>query len=323
MSQFIEIIASLISIIMTLITSFITIMLVMHFKNDQKFYFKITSVAASMCNIFCAAFVSVYSIWIIFQHNQQRLFFIIVRALPTVFWFTGKIALIWLYNGRLYYTFKGGVYESSHCVFILINVSFTLTVSTLIVLGYYGIYLDILVFSMGFEVTRAIYFVLTLYLVLMFCKKMSLFQRKSYDAIGQIEAETDLDISDDSTHSNPNNEGDTSSTPQLNKCINVQSEQELQFFMKTTTKYAVLVLCSSISACLVQFCWSLYDFLVPQNYLGLLLPLTMFSVDSLINTICIYLLFQFGHAVYARRCRKCDTCCRNICVYLYGHFWLK
>eukprot|EP01083_Nonionella_stella_P294921 1002337_1 len=319
----IAITVSIISATLTILTILITIKLVIQQEEEHKLYFKTTSIIASICNIFCSVCVPIYAVWTIFECNH-KVVFIIASALPTAFWFAGKISLIWLYNGRLYYTFKRR-FQSSYYVFIFINIIFTASVPLLVFTGYYGIWNRIRAFSLCLSIARAVYFALSLYLLLMFSKKMIVLQRISYDALRQTDT-SEMD-------SNPTDEGNDlefSATKPILKvtrsgCNRIQQQQELKFYMKVTTKNAVLVLCSTVSACLVQLCWSLFDFaiIVPQTHVGLLLPLTMFSIDSLFNTICIYLLFNFGNDVYIKSCRKCDLCCKNICMCLSLYFWFN
>eukprot|EP01084_Bolivina_argentea_P247429 413947_1 len=106
----------------------------------------------------------------------------------------------------------------------------------------------------------------------MFIKKIIVLKRISYDALRQTDT-SEMD-------SNPTDEGNDlefSATKPILKvtrsgCNRIQQQQELKFYMKVTTKNAVLVLCSTVSACLVQLCWSLFDFaiIVPQTHVGLL-----------------------------------------------------
>eukprot|EP00483_Globobulimina_turgida_P005986 UN05996 len=99
---------------------------------------------------------------------------------------------------------------------------------------------------------------------------------------------------------------------QVNKERESGEDDAILFVLNVTTKNCVSVLFSSISACLVAFWWTSFDYILEQNYLTLLIPLNMFAIDCIINSLCVYLLFQFGNDVYAKVCSKCDHCCKQL-----------
>eukprot|EP01084_Bolivina_argentea_P221632 375333_1 len=186
-APFITITIASISIIITILSIIIASFLIYNFnfkkqKHEQQTksskYFETTAQVASICNVGCCMSVSMYSIWIIFEAEQQLIWFILLRALPTIFWFTAKASLIWLYNGRLYYTFQKGRFRSSHRAFIIINTLITLSVPIFISIGYLGVwYNKYVLISLGFEGYRFLYILLTFYLLIMFSKKLLKIQK--------------------------------------------------------------------------------------------------------------------------------------------------
>ena len=99
--------------------------------------------------------------------------------------------------------------------------------------------------------------------------------------------------------------------------VSQTQHEEIMFFLDITTRNAVLVLFISISACLVAFWWTAFDYLLEHNYLTLLVPFMMFSIDSVINSFCIYLLFNFGKSVYRKHCQSMDKCCKAVLYCCY------
>eukprot|EP01083_Nonionella_stella_P053171 140764_1 len=294
-------------------------------------YFRNTSQLASISNVFCCISVTLYCTWIIFQSEQTLLWLITLRALPTIFWFLAKSSLIWIYNGRYYYTFQTGIFRraaSSRYLFIAINTIITIAAPLCLMCGYMGVwYSDPMLISFGFEGYRFLYILLTFGLLFLFSKKMLMIQNQSFsdfaeysavpagsrDVTAETDGETDTESSDHVVS--------IQLTRNTLKELQASQEQEMLFFLHTTTRNAVLVLFISISACFVAFWWTAFDFILGQNYLTLLVPLNMFAVDCLIDLLCICLMFQFGTPMYHRICRSCDTCCKQclfcVCIRTY------
>eukprot|EP01084_Bolivina_argentea_P319296 553811_1 len=287
-------------------------------KNDNRTYFIVSAIITTMCNMLCNMSVLMYCIWIVFQPDHQTGWFVMCRALPTIFWFTSKVSLIWLYNGRLFYTFKdkAAIFQSSYTLFVSINTIFTIIVPLLIICGYIGIWYGNIWMSFGFEACRIIYFLLTFYLLIMFSKKMLLFHQYPYESVNNDLKDPERVTRDRSESLKISNHTDNG-----NKVFSDPAEkEEILLFVNMSARNAVLVLFISISACLVQLSWSVFDFILPQNYVTLLLPLNMFVIDSLLDSICIYLLFNFGANAYAKLCGSCHRCCNNIC-FSFAECW--
>ena len=122
--------------------------------------------------------ISVYCIWIIIDPTQSLLWFIMMRAFPTIFWFCGKTALIWLYNGRLHYNYyrpqidpssssSSSSLSWSYRKFLTINLMMTIWCPVSLIIGYSGVYGgDHFLISLDFESFNFLYIFLTFYLLM-------------------------------------------------------------------------------------------------------------------------------------------------------------
>jgi len=259
-------------------------------RNTAYVYYRNTARMASTCNLGCCCSVSLYCIWIIFEPEQELAFFITLRALPTLFWFLGKASLIWLYNGVLFFAFKNSSFATSSSAFKAVNVLILLAVPVHLVLGYVGVFYGMpWMISLGFEGYRIEYILMTWYLLFRSVRKMlkvDAYEKKC-------------------------------STPQVLRSPVAGNEKpdtlhRTPFFLSVATKNSVLVSFVSASACCVAICWTLFDFALGQSYLTLLVPMLMFSVDGVIDSICIYLFFPFGEASYSKWCQCVNSCCQHI-----------
>eukprot|EP00484_Ammonia_sp_Unknown_P004007 CAMPEP_0197069282 /NCGR_PEP_ID=MMETSP1384-20130603/192094_1 /TAXON_ID=29189 /ORGANISM="Ammonia sp." /LENGTH=164 /DNA_ID=CAMNT_0042507287 /DNA_START=152 /DNA_END=646 /DNA_ORIENTATION=- len=91
-----------------------------------------------------------------------------------------------------------------------------------------------------------------------------------------------------------------------------EEHEELLWFLNVTTKYAVLALIITIFECLVAICWIVFTWALQWNAVNLLLPLIMFCIDSVVDSICIYLFFGFAKTLYSKYCSALDACFRII-----------
>jgi len=344
--QTLLIVIAVLSILLLIAAAIICIKIV-HHANKQKQqktqteqqrytieYFMWTSCISSICDVLCCFSVSLYCVWIIFEPHQNLAWFITLRALPTVFWFVAKATLIWLYNGRLYYTFGQGKYRSSRNLFLIINVWIMVAIPLHLACGYIGAVTETAwMVSLGFEGFRVLYLTLTCYLLSMFSRKMLLL-RARYGKVNPDSPPSGLGAGPvagcaDNSAVRSHQEHENTHTPSTINMVRKPTEQAEQrrkqptetddepvsAFLVTTTKNAVLTLFISISAALTALLWIIWDFVLPSNYLTLLIPLMMFSLDSLINLCCIFLLRSAGKKMYSQLCMSMDICCRQ-CLFV-------
>eukprot|EP01083_Nonionella_stella_P006390 18539_1 len=244
-----------------------------------------TSQVAVVCNILCCLSVLMYCIWIVFDDQHDLQWFIALRSATTVCWFVAKISLIWLHNGRLYYAFIHSAFQVSEALFISINVIIAVAAPLCLVLGYVGVWNGLFwMISLGFEGFRFIYLVLTCFILIMFNNRLFALQKMVVH----------------------NEESEVKTKPNTDR----------QNLLNVATKNSVLVLFISISACLVVVSWQIFDYVMPnQDHLDLLMPFLMFSADSVVDSVAIYLLLNFASGFYDKMCGKCDHCCKNLCIH--------
>lgn len=81
-----------------------------------------------------------------------------------------------------------------------------------------------------------------------------------------------------------------------------------------STRNSVLVFVTSFSVAMVTFFWLSFRWiLLPQTRITLLIPMNMASIDSLVNCICVIMLFPFGDKLYNVCCKCCNRCFGSIC----------
>jgi len=259
--------------------------------NDNKSrYYELTSRIAVACNVCVSMAVSTYAIWIIISPTQDLVWFIVLRAIPTLSWFISKASLIWLYNGLLYFTFRKGFFATSRCSFLVINSVMCAAVPICLVLGYTGVWLKLLwLISTGFRGFRLLYLFCTFYLLVRFIYKILILH--AYEQQCEIEPYIADSKPDDKKSMVPD---------------------QTSFFLHVATKKTVFMTFISISACFEATCWLLFDYALDSNYLTLLLPMMMFSVDGIVNSCCIYMFSQYGDRYYQKWCRWFSVCCSGI-----------
>eukprot|EP01084_Bolivina_argentea_P179453 310094_1 len=224
-----------------------------------------------------------YCIWIIFDDTHNLEWFIALRATITVCWFAAKVALMWLFNGRLFYVFINSPLQLPRSSFIALNSFITIVTPLCIILGYVGVWNGLSwMIVLGFQGFRVIYVLTATLLLCMFSNRLLHLQKL---VIQNAE-----------------------------KKINAETNVQQQNLLDVTTKNGVLTLFMVLSALFVAASWLVHDYAFPQSYLTLLIPFLMFAIDSVLSSFCVFLLFGFSEHLYAKVCRKSDRCCRHLYV---------
>eukprot|EP01083_Nonionella_stella_P252846 870704_1 len=230
--------ASIISLTVMIFTIWIAILLMTKYaqktqqtkgndKESHTAYFKITSEAAVILNSLCTISCSLYTIWVTFDPptddgDNSNNWFIALRAVPTIFWWSSKVSIIYLYNGRLYYTFLRSVYRTERWFFIFINVLVAVAAPVSIICGFIGVNLgNKIMITTSFQGFRTLYVVLTLILVIMFSKKMLLLQRNCYSVLA-----------------NKSMSETTCNAEEIE--MNSEEDKDILFYLEIATKNAVL-----------------------------------------------------------------------------------
>mmetsp|Transcript_20662 Transcript_20662/g.32922 ORF Transcript_20662/g.32922 Transcript_20662/m.32922 type:complete len:210 (+) Transcript_20662:1-630(+) len=158
---------------------------------------------------------------------------------------------------------------------------------------------------------------LTFYLLFAFSRKMLLLHQYEKSRSSRLSRKM---VSITPTSSQGAHAVDGTATATQQKPIPAETlipEKEMSAFIRTATKNAVLVLFISVSAVGVAFCWICFDYIiVKKNSVALSLPMTMFAVDSVVDSICIFMLFIYGQSVYDKWCPAMDSCCKKILICL-------
>eukprot|EP00485_Elphidium_margaritaceum_P006598 CAMPEP_0202688534 /NCGR_PEP_ID=MMETSP1385-20130828/4031_1 /ASSEMBLY_ACC=CAM_ASM_000861 /TAXON_ID=933848 /ORGANISM="Elphidium margaritaceum" /LENGTH=263 /DNA_ID=CAMNT_0049343527 /DNA_START=289 /DNA_END=1080 /DNA_ORIENTATION=+ len=223
-----------------------------------------------------------------------------MRAFPTFFWFVAKAALIWLYNGVLFFAFKSSSFATSRVAFQAVNVLISIAVPLHLVMGFVGVfYYKPWLITLGFEGFRLEYILMTWYLLFRSVRKMLL-----VDAY-----ETRCTAPEVST-----GQEDQAGHHVKQDIESVMQPQKTSFFLSVATKNSVLVSVVSVCAFCVAVTWRLVDFVFGFDHLTLLVPLLGFSIDCIVTSCCIYLFFSFGQPAYNKWCRGANACFRRILV---------
>ena len=167
---------SIFSLIVSSLCIFLTVLFIKQYakmrggKSDST-YFRVTSQTALIGNTLCAISISIYCLWVtidppVDEGDNNNEWFIAVRATPTVFWWASKVSIVYLYNGRLYFTFLRSHFKSKRWIFIFVNVTITICAPLSLICGFIGVHLgNPIMITTSFQGFRTLYFLLTLILV--------------------------------------------------------------------------------------------------------------------------------------------------------------
>eukprot|EP01084_Bolivina_argentea_P059223 108108_1 len=209
---FITIPVAVISIIFTLLNTFITIYLIRSFdahhcktekhqikpanptkqsdthSNNQtqptKYkvapYFKYTALITVIFNTLCSLFNSLFCLYLILdQEFDDNIFYVnhpshIYRILSTICWYIAQVSLIYAFTGRLYYTFHASPYRINKTFIIFINIFNTTTVFSGLICGYYGVFTGNLILAeIGLNlISRVLYEIISFVVLYMFSRRL-------------------------------------------------------------------------------------------------------------------------------------------------------
>eukprot|EP00485_Elphidium_margaritaceum_P019516 CAMPEP_0202728412 /NCGR_PEP_ID=MMETSP1385-20130828/185613_1 /ASSEMBLY_ACC=CAM_ASM_000861 /TAXON_ID=933848 /ORGANISM="Elphidium margaritaceum" /LENGTH=417 /DNA_ID=CAMNT_0049394659 /DNA_START=85 /DNA_END=1335 /DNA_ORIENTATION=- len=134
---------------------------------------------ASILSFCVSEYVDPYD-W--FKHGEKwwlHLSFIL-RGLCSMFYYFQKIGLFFIFNGRLYYSFKGSVYALNKCVFQSLNTLTTAIALISLFIAYYGLIagLSPILFGTAFQVFRVWWAVMGFLFLILFNRRIfHLFQQ--------------------------------------------------------------------------------------------------------------------------------------------------
>eukprot|EP00484_Ammonia_sp_Unknown_P014651 CAMPEP_0197070556 /NCGR_PEP_ID=MMETSP1384-20130603/200970_1 /TAXON_ID=29189 /ORGANISM="Ammonia sp." /LENGTH=343 /DNA_ID=CAMNT_0042508979 /DNA_START=23 /DNA_END=1054 /DNA_ORIENTATION=+ len=328
------------SLVLTAFQTLITVILAIHFfqmhattrqshhkstqtesKEEVKSYFKYT---ALICLAFAALnglFNSVYCFWLLVDPAFDDAMFYtqhpshIQRITSTVSWYISKVALLWFFNGRLYYVFRGSVFAVNRKLFIGINVVSTVAAAVCLPSAYICVYAHQLhLAELSFNSFRVLYQILVFTILFMFTRRLLALnvQRRGKAAGETCQAVMVHTNSATQTSSSTGSEPAKASHSSLEEAA--EKEEQL-FFIHIISRNAVLVFVISVSVLLVTLSFTAFRYVfLPQTRLTLLIPMNMASIDSAITSFCVICMFRFSFDVYPVFCDLCDKVLLRCCA---------
>ena len=179
-------ILSIFAMISSIISIYLTIQFFHSFRDksrssDMFTYFKLTMTICCMLNLIATLASSTYIIWV--TNTEIPVFYALhdshyMRTITTLSWHLSKVFIFYIFNGRLYYSFANSLYSYPKSLFIGLDifVPLLLIISLSISLPY--AYLPDLTpdqrqkQGIGYNVFRITFIILTLWLLLLFNKRL-------------------------------------------------------------------------------------------------------------------------------------------------------
>lgn len=93
----------------------------------------------------------------------------------------------------------------------------------------------------------------------------------------------------------------------------LKDRQEDQIQILNTTIKIVFCCSFAIGSSMLVIVLLIIDATLPQDYGFDLIINTFYSIDSLINGICLILQWRFSEKIYFKLCSKCDSCIKLLC----------
>eukprot|EP01083_Nonionella_stella_P232391 819869_1 len=116
---------TMIAIILTVWGSIKSLQSTKNSTNSRTKYFQFNALLSNLFNSVSCICVSIYFLWLtlipfndfFLAHESIRL-----RIATTASWYTSKIFLFLIFNGRLFYAFRNSKYRSNHLLFKSLNI---------------------------------------------------------------------------------------------------------------------------------------------------------------------------------------------------------
>ena len=237
-----------------------------------------------------------------------------IDAFGTIFWTIGILGIISVFILRIVYTFTESlsVFAYSPTTIKALYASFAVSI-ILVIIGFIIYYFYQTSGSQGSVVALFIltvilfiqYYINYVVCFILFTKKIVVIINYKMDNYQKQNIELEPQLSATNTNTaTPETPQDDDERVNNNQVIEVKSIDSL-------IRYALLVLIGCIST-LIVFLNGIIQISIEANQSGFS-DLTI-QIDSIVNMLCICLLFEFGEGLYYRLCSCCDTCLKNCFV---------
>ncbi len=248
------------------------------------------TIAVITFNTLCSLTVFSYYLWLTidpippntsyFMHTSHHL-----RIVITVLWYIAKCFIFFIYNGRLYFSFKKVKYRTPRNLFVSLNV-FLITITPIcLLLGFIGIFVweNGALQWIGFNLYRIIYISLLLWLSYLFTKRIFrvLYTNETWIKYLRISS---------------------ANTNELNECkIDLDTFSEMSDYLDVIIKSNLLLTFIILSKVLVMIVWFTHN-LIFYEHLSMSIALLVMSFDSFMDILCVVLLFKGAEQYYSILC---------------------
>eukprot|EP01084_Bolivina_argentea_P288112 494463_1 len=286
-------------------------------------YFAYSGSAVVIFNALCSIFNAIFCIYLMIDPEDDKMIFYkhpsyFLRILSTIAWYLGTGSVIWFFNGRLFYVFNGSTFRTSKRLFKFINIFITVYGFISLICAYTAVYLDSLIGQeLAFTSFRFSYQIIIFIILYMFCKRLLVLNMQNQSlSVMSSSCKTATNTSPDPI--SPNMAVQVSSPSADSPAAdnnNYNPPQNLdRSIMELTAKNSVLVFITAASVFLVTFSWTAFRWISTPSRTTLLIPMNMASIDSLVNSVSIIMLFSFGNKLYDSCCSCCHKCCVTMCI---------
>eukprot|EP00484_Ammonia_sp_Unknown_P016089 CAMPEP_0197055738 /NCGR_PEP_ID=MMETSP1384-20130603/72316_1 /TAXON_ID=29189 /ORGANISM="Ammonia sp." /LENGTH=378 /DNA_ID=CAMNT_0042489411 /DNA_START=39 /DNA_END=1175 /DNA_ORIENTATION=+ len=291
-------------------------------------YFKYNTMFNILFNALCSLFVMAYFMWIVidplpgdmlyFFHDSHQL-----RIVITVLWYASKIFPFLIFNGRLKFAFKRGFYATSKTLFWALNVIVLLLTPASLTVGYLGVFVypNPYLQWIGFNLYRIIYICLLLLLSCLFNKRIFLIvsTRASWGDFKNVRDATNTTAAGNRDRANTQSEAPEhsetckSETSQNQKAKDVEDSQqqkvqiqqqqitEIMEYLNVVVKSSLLLTFMIVSKVLVMAVWFLHN-AHGFAHITLTVGFVVMAFDSLVDQVCVVLLYRAFEPYYAVFC---------------------
>eukprot|EP01083_Nonionella_stella_P031755 86928_1 len=222
---------------------------------------------------------------------------VFIGLIGTSMYFVSQSLMLLLFTIRIDVTFRGTVMAINSvtikCLYIFTIILLVLSVFTVITYGVMPQHVTV----MGLMVWSLLHFVLSVILVVLFIQRI--------DKMLMIQIQNRLsNVRSASVVSQTSSDDRQRTTSQA-----VQHVMESNELSYVVIKHALLVPIAIISTFICIVCSTVVSMYVEHD--GHFMAGCIGSIDSLISTFCIYLLFAFNKDVYTMVCSPLHTLCSN------------